>query len=43
MLYEGLAETLGSRLERQVSWERFKDDLADVPIEAMGVIPSSAK
>ena len=39
MLYTGLIETLGSRLERGASWERFKDDLAEVPIEAMGMIP----
>jgi hypothetical protein len=39
MLYSGLVETLGSRLERGASWEKFKDDLADVPVEAMSVIP----
>jgi hypothetical protein len=39
MLYSGLAATLGSRLERQASWEKFKDDLAEVPVEAMSAIP----
>ena len=39
ILYRGLIDTLGSRLERQASWERFKEDLADVPLEAMATIP----
>jgi hypothetical protein len=39
MLYRGLIETLGSRLERQASWERFKEDLREVPTEAAGAIP----
>ncbi len=39
MLYRGLIETLGSRLERQASWEKFKEDLADVPLEAISTIP----
>ncbi len=34
ILYRGLIDTLGSRLERQASWEEFKEDLADVPLEA---------
>jgi hypothetical protein len=39
MLYSGLIRTLGSQLERQASWARFKEDLADVPVEAMAAIP----
>jgi hypothetical protein len=39
ILYRGLFETLGSGLERQVSWEKFKEDFGGVPIEAAGTIP----
>jgi hypothetical protein len=39
MLYRGLIETLGSRPERQASWEKFEEDLADLPVEAMSIIP----
>ena len=39
ILYRGLIETLGSRLERNASWERFKEDLQDVPVEVVGLIP----
>lgn len=39
MLYSGVIETLGSRLERQASWNRFMEDVAKVPVEATSVIP----
>jgi hypothetical protein len=39
LLYAGMVETLGSRLERQASWEKFKEDLRDVPVEAASMIP----
>jgi hypothetical protein len=39
ILYAGIIETLGSQLERQASWEKFKKDLAEVPVEAMSIIP----
>lgn len=35
MLYRGLIDTLGSRLERQASWEKFKEDLGQIPAEAI--------
>ena len=38
ILYAGLVGTLGSRLERQASWERFKEDLNDVPGEMISTI-----
>jgi hypothetical protein len=39
MLYRGLVGDLGSQLERRASLEKFKGDLAKVPVEAASAIP----